>query len=193
MSSRTGFRPELVTVATGVDCEQIFRAGVAPKDTYRDYQMDVPGPGFTISTATAGNGDMVSTFSGRFTLTPDQAGKGPAIDGVLPLRIIPWRRVFGDPARRYVGMPIPKRGEGLPVFDQISITNDAGVSIAPAFFGGDLFASVLVDGSFVLLKTNTATSTPNQYLALTVADIAGGFKPGDHITFKIAGSYEIQA
>jgi hypothetical protein len=179
--NRSSFKPELATVSC--DKDLIYRTALPYLYSYKSYQLPKKGV-ISCSKATGCVYTVVDSIV-KYTCTVILANRAPPpYTGAL--RIRPEINIYGR--SRMPGLPIPK-DRVQKITSDVKITDCNGVSIAPAFLGGDLYAAVLIDGSISLLKTIAMSVDPEEYYPLTHTDISAGFKPHDEIRIVIRGEY----
>jgi hypothetical protein len=199
-SVKTGFRPELYTVAAGSYISNPSHGALS--ESVNSYvNIQIPRGTSSIASSTGGlvnstEGCEITRKDGKVNFTCSimlNAQTDPAY-GTEELRIKPRFFGFDQPARYMVGLPVPSQGTNkLPFFSDFEILDKDSVVIAPDLGTGagvwELRAVLLNDRTLALVLYNQATGNTQP---LTHNNIDAAFGVADSAIFiNIRGEYKI--
>ena len=202
-----GFRPELYTVAnSSYALNAVYSVGAPLVNSYLNVQiprgtstvvLDTgPPPVFVNSTEGCNIRQQDRDVDFMISVCLDGNPLTKPNFGDEELRLRPQKTPLNRPLRYRVPLPLSKRDQTSPTFNDVEIINKTGVQIAPNASAGAgacvLGARLLRDGLIALTKKDLLL-VGIQETALRASDINAGFTTDNVIFITLRGNYKAQA
>lgn len=194
--SKDGFRPLLYTVVPGsYASDAVYGSGDTLVNSYATQQL-ARG---TTTIPLSGGINVVSKEGCEYqkkdkkvdfilNITLNSTASDPDYGATHELRIRPWVRNPVEPPVYQKGLPLPRRGQPLPLFAKTEVTDKNGVPVLPTSGTGlKLYSRMLQNGDLALITRDLTTHVDS---AVSNAQIQTRFGLTNQVTFiNIMGEY----